>query len=295
MAFLLMLVGMVVVGGVVWQPDWRELPLLMSETEPGTQISAPYVTNDVVNLRSGPATSFEILDVLQVETPVTVTGAARQGFLPVAVNGQRAWIAADYLTPAGSGRTLAAVTDVSEEVMARSGLVETVSAAPARPEADGSEPKPAHETVAAEVVAEPPVDVVEAAAVPSGEKWIEVDRTTALVTLHHGDTVVATYQGKIGRDPSTDGYYATAVGTFHVFSMNRELTETPFVGGVFLTDWVGFDPERSNGFHSPVRDAAGNVVNTQGTTTLGCVRLEEQAARDLYDFAHIGMRVEVHD
>jgi len=295
---------------LAWQVDGR-LPRLRIADPAREEVAAslPNVTSDVVNLRSGPATSYEILDVLDMRTPVTVTGAAREGFLPVSVDGRDAWIAADYLTPA-PGDTIAGVT---EQVATRSGLLQTANAAPAvidepvdlteelsQPETEVvAEPAtgPAPEVVATEppVVATEPVTRAVEEPGPTGEKWIEVDRSTALVTLHHGDTIVATYQGKIGRDPSPDGYYSTAVGTFHVFMKNRQLTETPFVEGVYLTDFVGFDSERSNGFHSPVRDAAGNVVETQGTVTMGCVRLDEQAAKDLYDFAFIGMRVEIHD
>ncbi len=135
----------------------------------------------------------------------------------------------------------------------------------------------------------------EVADVPAGERWVEVDRSTATVTLHEGYRTVAVFQAKIGKDPAADGYYSTAVGTFHVFSMNQELTETPFAPGVYLTDWVGFDPDRSTGFHLLVRNAGGNIVETGGTTALGCVRLGEDEARRMFDFAFIGMRVEIHD
>ncbi len=315
----LALTGLAIAIVLAWQVDWQRVNVPGMETlRESASPSEAYVTNDVVNLRSGPATSFQVLDVLDTQTPVQVTGDLRQGFLPVSVNGHDAWIAADYLTPEGftlattmdpeSEETVAAVMDVSEEVATRGGLIETANAAPAVVDTPHVEPEPEPDVAPTSVpveVSEPEpelaeqtdvaTEVVKAPSVPKGERWVEVDRASALVTLHHGDTIVATYQGKIGRDPSVDGYYSTAVGTFHVFSMNKELTETPFVEGVYLTDWVGFDPERSNGFHSPVRDAEGKVVNTQGTVTMGCVRLEAHAAEELFAFAFIGMRVEIHD
>lgn len=128
-----------------------------------------------------------------------------------------------------------------------------------------------------------------------GERWVDVNRTTGIVRLYEGDRVVAAFEALIGKDPSTDGYYSTATGTFRVHMKNRELTETPFAEGVYLTDFVGFDWERSNGFHSPTRDAQGDVIQTGGTATLGCVRLGEDEARLMFDFAFIGMRVEIHD
>ena len=116
-----------------------------------------------------------------------------------------------------------------------------------------------------------------------------------MITLYNGEIVVAQFDGLIGKDLSADGYYSTALGTFYVHVKEKALVETPFAEGVYLTDFVGFDPHRSNGFHSPVRDEFGNVVDTGGTSTLGCVRLAEDDAIFLYNFAHIGMRVVVHD
>lgn len=128
-----------------------------------------------------------------------------------------------------------------------------------------------------------------------GERWIDVDRTTAMVTLYVGDSSLASFRGKIGRDPSADGFYSTAVGTYHVYSMQEGLSSTPFVDDVYLSDWVGFDPERKNGFHSPVREADGRERLTQNPTTMGCVRLNSNDAVALFDFAYVGMRVEIHD
>ena len=54
---------------------------------------------------------------------------------------------------------------------------------------------------------------------PSGaaggaERWVDVDRTTQMVTLYEGDSAVATYWAAMGSDPSDDGFFATAVGTY---------------------------------------------------------------------------------
>lgn len=127
------------------------------------------------------------------------------------------------------------------------------------------------------------------------ERWIEVDRSTATVFLHEGAGIVATFHAKIGSDPSDDGYYSTALGTFHVYSMTKALTITPFAEDAYLTDWVGFDPNRGNGFHSPIRDASGVEKRVQEPTTKGCVRLDATAAERVFAFASLGMRVEVHD
>lgn len=108
-----------------------------------------------------------------------------------------------------------------------------------------------------------------------------------------GDVTLEVFSGKIGRDASTDGFYATAIGTYWVYSMNKGLAPTPFAEDTWLTDWVGFDPARKNGIHSPVRESDGTVREWQNATTLGCVRLGEDDAVAVFEFAEIGMRVEV--
>ncbi|MBA2248470.1 MAG: SH3 domain-containing protein [Chloroflexia bacterium] len=128
-----------------------------------------------------------------------------------------------------------------------------------------------------------------------GERWIDVHRGTAAITLHEGGRIVATFHGAVGGDRSNDGYYATAPGTFHVYSMAKDLTWTRFADDGYITDWVGFDPTRSNGFHSPIRDESGAEKPVQSTVTKGCVRLTGGDAAVVFAFASIGMRVEVHD
>ncbi len=128
-----------------------------------------------------------------------------------------------------------------------------------------------------------------------GERWIDVDRHTATVTLHEGSRVVATFPGTLGGDRSHDGFYATAPGTFHVYSMTNALTATPFAEDGYITDWVGFDPQRHNGFHSPVRDESGAEKPVQAPVTQGCVRLSAENAARVFAFSSIGMRVQIHD
>lgn len=288
----IMLVGALLFA-VIWQVRGSVDP-----DAPAPGVADAYVTIDEVNLRSGPGLAYEVLAVVPLHAEVTVTGPAQEGFLPVEADGTPAWISADYLVPSGSvlagtsGDVPVLVVGEPQDASLADMLVPEVSAA----EVDVAEPAPAvvndAPVMAPTVEQEPAVE--EPPAEPA-ERWIEVDRSTAVVTLHEGDRVIARYDGLIGKDPSADGYYATAVGTFHVYVKERALAETPFAPGVFLTDFVGFDPARSNGFHSPVRDAGGNVVQTGGTSTLGCVRLAEDQARFLFDFVDIGTRVEIHD
>lgn len=299
-----LLVG-VLLFAVVWQvrdavPTMGDRP---DSAQPGGGDAVRYLTTDEVNLRSGPGLKHPVLTVLPLHAQVTVTGPEQAGFLPVHVDGTAAWVAADYLATesavraASSGDLPIAEAPAPPRVAVPELLVANVSAAesdpvPAVPQEAQMGDEPSAAVVA--VTGSDPGSGAPVAEAP-GERWIEVDRSTKTVTLHEGDRVVARFPALLGRDPSQDGYYATAVGTFFVHVKEPALTETPFAQGVYLTDFVGFDPVRSNGFHSPTRDADGNIVQTGSTATQGCVRLGEVDARILFEFAQIGMRVEVHD
>lgn len=272
---------------------WSLLPEMTDRITDSQDPSITMVTIDDVNLRAGPGTSFDILAIIPAGTEVASAIQPESGFLRVRTQGQQGWISADYLSAPGR------VVAQSQTVSAAEPQLEEVSSdlqpvADDRPEDISTEALP-------EPTAAPTYQAVEAYThqvqpdPQPGEKWIEVNRSTRTVTLHNGEIVVAQFTALVGKDPSPDGYYSTATGTFYVHVKEKSLVETPFAEGVYLTDFVGFDPQRSNGFHSPVRDEYGNVVNTGGTSTLGCVRLAEDDAIFLFDFAHIGMRVEVHD
>ena len=59
--------------------------------------------NALVNLRGGPSDADAILRVLPAGSPVTITGAESNGYLPVWYNGTTGWIASQFIT--GSGAT----------------------------------------------------------------------------------------------------------------------------------------------------------------------------------------------
>ncbi len=255
------------------------------------------VTLDDVNLRSGPGLNHEVLQVLPAGTEVATDNDIANGFRAVDTGSVQGWISVEYLA-APDHNSIAQVQSVQAAEMSVTesapveGPVVEETVAPTVVEEVEVAPEPTVAPTYAPVIAES--NQVEAEPQP-GERWIEVNRTTRTVTLHDGEIIVAEFNALIGKDPSADGYYSTAIGTYHVHVKEKALAETPFADGVFLTDFVGFDPVRSNGFHSPVRDEFGNVVVTGGTQTLGCVRLSESDAISLFDFATIGMRVEIHD
>jgi lipoprotein-anchoring transpeptidase ErfK/SrfK len=127
----------------------------------------------------------------------------------------------------------------------------------------------------------------------SGEHWIDINRSTGAVTLYIGDEVQYVAYGVLSQSQGED-FYATATGTYYVYAMWQPLGYTEYAKA-YITHWIGFDPERANGFHSYTKDANGNVRNPNGDAyTWGCVAMAPGDIDVVYDFAHIGMRVEVH-
>jgi len=245
------------------------------------------VATDALNVREAPSTDAAVLDSFADGEAVQVIGKPESGFVPVAYGGGQAWMAQEYLSYDGSTQALTVNPLPVQDVAAASipevpaGIEIEEPAAPVREEVETVEVPPV-----VDIIAEP---------VEPAERWIDIDRSSSTVTLYEGANSIASFSGRIGRDPSADGFYSTAVGTFHVYSLNKGLAPTPFADDTWLTDWVGFDPDRKNGIHSPVRDANGVEKEWQNPSTLGCVRLNAEAAAAVFDFAEVGMRVEVHD
>ena len=126
----------------------------------------------------------------------------------------------------------------------------------------------------------------------SGERWIDINRSTGAVTLYEGDTALVTFYASLSRSQGED-FYATASGTYYVFVKNADLTYTEFADN-YITHWVGFDPDKRNGFHSYIKYADGTITPNGSGYTAGCVALAPGEIDTVYDFAEIGMRVEVH-
>lgn len=125
------------------------------------------------------------------------------------------------------------------------------------------------------------------------EHWIDVNRTSGLVRLMIGDESIAAFWGSLGYDSADYGFYATALGTFYVYGFEAPLHFTDFANA-YISDWVAFDPERYNGFHSYSKDKNGNVLPNGAGRTGGCVALAPGDIDQLFDFAQMSMRVEVH-
>jgi hypothetical protein len=132
-----------------------------------------------------------------------------------------------------------------------------------------------------------------AAPAPEPERWIDINRSTGAVSLMVGDSVQATYWASMGWETTADGFYATAVGTYHIYNFDGSLHYTPFADN-YISHWIAFDPVRYNGFHSYTKDASGNILPNGDGLTGGCVALAPGDIDAVYAFAEIGMRVEVH-
>lgn len=59
-------------------------------------------TNDALNLRSGPGTSYDVITVIPAGSSVTITGGADSDFVPVDFDGMSGWVAQQYLSAGGS-------------------------------------------------------------------------------------------------------------------------------------------------------------------------------------------------
>ena len=128
--------------------------------------------------------------------------------------------------------------------------------------------------------------------VPTGEHWVDVNRSTWQIRLMVGATAVATYAASLGPDPG-QGFYATASGTYFIYSKTAGLSYTPYANA-YIMYWAGFDPARNNGFHAWTMDANGYVIPGGAGTTGGCVATAPADAAASYAFVELGTRVEIH-
>lgn len=131
------------------------------------------------------------------------------------------------------------------------------------------------------------------AAAPTEGRWIDVDVTNFVVRLMDGTATVQEIAPiGVGVEINTGAYLSTQTGLFAVHTKVEALTyDAPY--DTYISHWVGFDAEKDNGFHSLLKDAAGNVVDAStGRVSNGCIRTG--GAEALYAFAEIGMPVYVH-
>jgi len=132
-----------------------------------------------------------------------------------------------------------------------------------------------------------------ATAAPTSGRWIDVDVTRYVVRLMDGPTVLKTIGPvAVGAQIDTGAYESTQTGLFYVYNKIPGLQyDAPYQ--TYISDWVGFDQQKANGFHSFLKDANGNVVDSStGRVSNGCIRTGDSAA--IFEFAQVGMPVLVH-
>jgi len=125
--------------------------------------------------------------------------------------------------------------------------------------------------------------------VPNGSPWVDVNLSTFRATTYLGTTEVGSYVISTGQSAIGHG---TPSGTFYVYlkyeyQVMRGPPSDPYEAP---TNWVSYF---SGGvaFHS----APWNEPNRWGMeVSHGCVNMQTWAAREMYDFAPIGTKVEVH-
>jgi hypothetical protein len=96
----------------------------------------------------------------------------------------------------------------------------------------------------------------------------------------------------VGAQIDTGAFESTQTGLFHVYEKDASLVyDAPYK--TYINDWVGFDPAKANGFHSFLKDQAGQIVDAStGRVSNGCIRTGVPDA--VFAFAQVGMPVYVH-
>ncbi len=150
--------------------------------------------------------------------------------------------------------------------------------------------------------ADPPASAATAVPTPDGSTptqapttghWIDVDVTNFAVHLMNGTQVLQTIGPvAVGAQVDTGAYESTQTGLYHVYNKIPGLQyDAPYKA--YISDWVAFDPNKDNGFHSFLQDSTGAVTDAStGRVSNGCIRTGDSST--IYTFAEIGMPVLVH-
>ena len=205
-------------------------------------------------------------------------------------------------TACGSGSDAGAKGGVTIEPAASSTATIRTGGKPAAPPAtattgpnstatEAPPPAPTEEPAATETPAAPLTS--DGTSAPTEGRWIDVDVTRFVVRLMEGTSVTHEIAPVgVGEQVDTGEYASTQTGLFYVHNKVEDLVyDAPY--DTYISHWVGFDPDKANGFHSFLKDAAGNVVDPgTGRISNGCIRT---GAPDIvYAFAEVGMPVYVH-
>jgi L,D-transpeptidase catalytic domain len=148
-------------------------------------------------------------------------------------------------------------------------------------------------TVTADETATADETVTAAVVAPTDGRWIDVNVSDFAVHLMEGSNVMRTIAPvAVGVEVDTGNFTSTQTGLFYVYNKIGGLQyDAPYDS--YISDWVGFDVDKQNGFHSFLKDKDGkDTVTSTGRVSNGCIR--SAAAADIFAFADIGMPVLVH-
>ena len=134
---------------------------------------------------------------------------------------------------------------------------------------------------------QPMVAAIEVLGEPTGERWVDVDKSTRTVRLMVGRTPIASFRASFGI-PGKD----TPVGSYAIQHKIAELTWTPYARNYFK-HWAAFDQANELGFHSWVMDASGRLVPGGDGPTWGCISTHPDDAARIFAFVDVGTRVEI--
>jgi hypothetical protein len=170
--------------------------------------------------------------------------------------------------------------------------VTTPAAVETEAPADVATASPATETPAATSTPEAAL-ASDGSTAPDTGRWIDVDVTTFVVRLMDGAQVTREITPvAVGALVDTGDYASTQTGLFHVYSKVEDLAYDPPYD-TYISHWVGFDPDKANGFHSFLKDANGQVVDPgTGRISNGCIRTGSPDV--IFAYAEMGMPVWVH-
>jgi len=127
------------------------------------------------------------------------------------------------------------------------------------------------------------------AAAPRGQKKIVVDISEQRCWRYEGDVLLNTWRCSTGRNNST------ATGTFRVQSKLRKAYGSTW--GIWMPYWLGiyWAGPTENGFHGLPWDAKTGARTWAGLVgtpiTYGCVMLNDDAMKQLWEWADIGTLV----
>ena len=268
-----------------------------------------YVATDVLYLRAEPGTDGAVLaEMYDGEYVAVIDGPTEYGWYYVDYAGTNGWAHRKYLSIGGSGGGAPGPAVGASTGTAWVGTdALNVRAAPGQDaEVLDVRSQGAELTLAGEIQAGfYPIyagggigwvwaEYVTWEAVDAGpERWLDIDRSSSTVRMMVGEDPIATYAASLGYDTSDDGFNATALGSYRVYERIAGLTWSPFAKA-YIKWWVGFDPSRLNGFHGYTMNENGKQIKGGDGLTAGCVATSPPEAKEIYRFATIGMRVEVH-